>query len=346
MLAPQLEMILQKMGLMPGVGPAKLKPRLPQVAVIILPDRVGVVRLSGPARGASGSSRPSLMAYTETPIPPGVVLPSLTHANFVDSGPVDQALRAAFLEAAPKEDRISLVVPDSMARVSILRFNRMPSNRREVLDLIRFRMQKVLPFRVEEAALDYQLLSEPAAAEPDFLVTLAQRTVLFQYERLLTRMNRLPGLVDLESFSLVNLLVRDPEIAAMDKGDWALVNAGPGYLTVLFFRDGALRFYRSKAVADEERSPDRLHAALRRELASCASFYREHLSGSALARAVLRVSNGESRFLPGMVQEELACPVAMLDPGKVVTLPAGSNPTDPKWQALAPAIGAALGRRA
>ncbi|MCI0655626.1 MAG: hypothetical protein L0170_00965, partial [Acidobacteria bacterium] len=131
MLAPQLEMILQKIGLMPGVGPARLKPRLPQVAVIVLPDRVGVVRLSGPA--ARGGSRPWVLAYKEAPIPPGVVMPSLTHANFVDSGPVDQALRAAFLEAAPKEERICLVVPDSMARVSILRFNRMPSNRREVL---------------------------------------------------------------------------------------------------------------------------------------------------------------------------------------------------------------------
>jgi hypothetical protein len=344
--APQLETILQKIGLMPGVGPARLKPRLPTVAVTILPGRVGVVHLSAAARGKSGGTRPWVIAYKEIPIPPGLVVPSLTHANFVDSGPVDQALQAALLEAAPKEDRVCLVVPDSMARVSILRFNRMPANRREVLDLIRFRMQKVLPFRVEEAALDYQLLSESAAAEPDFLVTLAQRTVLFQYERLLTRMNRLPGLVDLESFSLVNLLARSPEMNGSDKGDWALVNAGPGYLTVLFFREGSLCFYRSKAVADEEKSPDRLHPALRRELASCAAFYREHLSGSALTRAVLRTSNGESRFLPGLVQEELTCPVTLLDPGKVVALPPGSDPADPRWQVLAPAIGAALGRRA
>ena|GEM_PF-2904932 len=347
MASPQLEMILQKIGLMPGVGPARLKPHFPQVAVIILPNRVGVVRLSGPgSRGAVGGFRPAVIAYKEIGIPPGVVLPSLTHANFVDSGPVDQALQAAFLEVAPKEERVCLVVPDSMARVSILRFNRMPSNRREVTDLIRFRMQKVLPFRIEEAALDYQLLSESAAAEPDFLVTLAQRTVLFQYERLLTRTNRLPGLVDLETFSLVNLLARSPEAAEADRGDWALVNAGPGYLTVLFFREGSLCFYRSKSVADEERSPDRFHPALRRELASCASFYREHLSGSSLSRAVLRASNGESRFLPSLVQEELACPVSLLDPGKAVALPPGSDPADPKWQALAPAIGAALGRRA
>ena len=339
MLSPQLEMILQKIGLVPGVAPPRLKPHLPSVAVTVLPGRLGVVYLSA-------SARPTVLAYKEMPLPPGAVTPSLTRANLADPDPVEQALRGALLEVAPKEDRVCLVLPDSMARVSILRFNRMPANRREVLDLIRFRMQKVLPFRIEEAALDYQLLNDLGSAEPDFLVTLAQRTVLFQYERLLTRMGRQPGLVDLESFSLVNLLARTEDAATLDRGDWALVNAGPGYLTVLFFRGGSLCFYRSKAVADEERSPDRFQPALRRELASCAAFYREHLSGTALSRAVLRASNGESAFLPGLVQEELACPVAHLDPGKAVTLPRGADPVDPKWQALAPVLGAALGRRA
>ena len=157
-------------------------------------------------------------------------------------------------------------------------------------------------------------------------------------------MERLPGLVDLETFGLVNLIARSPELAGPDSGDWALVNASPGYLTVLFFRAGSLCFYRSKTVADDERAPEKFHPALRRELASCAGFYREHLSGTSLERAVLRTSNGESRFLPGMVQEELACPVVALDPAKAVTLPPGSDPTDPTWQFLAPALGAALGR--
>jgi len=259
---------------------------------------------------------------------------------------VEQALLEVLQEVAPKEDRICLVLPDSVARVSILRFNRMPSTRREILDLIRFRMQKVLPFRIEEAALDYQLLSEPGAEEPDFLVTLAQRTVLFQYERLLTGMDRLPGLVDLESFNLVNLLAKTANHGNPATGDWALVNAAPGYLTVLFFRGGSLSFYRSKSLAEEERSVERFHPALRRELASCVAFYREHLMGSTLERAVLRTSNGDSRFLPGLLQEELGCPVEALDPGKAVELPAGSDPSDPRWQGLAPAMSAALGRRA
>ncbi|HEV8376381.1 MAG TPA: hypothetical protein VGR38_09165 [Candidatus Polarisedimenticolia bacterium] len=346
MMNGQFETILQKIGLVQGVGPARLKPRHPAVAVTVLPGRVAAVRLGPPLAGRKGKDRrPVVTAYQEALLPAGMVVPSLTRANFSEVAPVEEAIRTVLHGVAPREDRVCLVLPDSVARVSILRFNRMPATRREVVDLIRFRMQKVLPFRVEEAALDYQLLSQPDTLEPEFLVTLAQRTVLFQYERLLTGTGRLPGLVDLESFNLVNLLARahrgEPESA-----DWALVNAASGYLTVLFFRQGSLCFYRSKAVADEERSAgDRLVAALRRELASCAAFYREHLSGTMLAHAVLRASNGESRVLPGLVQEELGCPVQALDAGLAVALPAGSDGAEPRWQGLAPALGAALGRR-
>ena len=166
----------------------------------------------------------------------------------------------------------------------------MPATRKEVLDLVRFRMQKVLPFRLEEAALDFQLLSDGAAEEAEFLVALIQRPVLFQYERIFHAREMVPGLVDLDSFNLANLLARGGGIGGADAGDRTLVNAAEGYLTVLFFREGRLNFYRCKQLSDEERGfPERLHAVIRRELASCAAFYREHLSGAGMTLAAVRV---------------------------------------------------------
>ncbi|HEU5182388.1 MAG TPA: hypothetical protein VFW45_16500 [Candidatus Polarisedimenticolia bacterium] len=346
MALPQIEVILQKIGMAPGVAPPRLKPRFPAVAVCVVPGKVGAIRLGGPAARRKGEpARVSVAAHAEAALPPGAVAPSLARGNLMETAPVQQAIREVLLQVAPREDRVSLVLPDSVARVSILKFNRMPATRREVVELIRFRMQKVLPFRIEEAALDYQLLSDAGSGEPDFLVTLAQRPVLFQYERLLTGLDRQAGLVDLESFNLVNLVARFPEKASLDQGDWAMVNAAPGYLTVLFFRQGALCFYRCKAMSDEERAADSHGAAVRRELASCAAYYREHLAGKALASAYVKSSNGEGKILPGLVREELGCEVRIVDPGKVVTLPAGSDPEDSRWQTLAAAIGAAMGRR-
>jgi type IV pilus assembly protein PilM len=284
--------------------------------------------------------------HREVQLPPGALIPSLARPQVPDTAPLEGAVDAVLQEVAPRETRISVVLPDSAARVSLLKFGRMPATRREVLDLIRFRMQKVLPFRMEEAALDFQLLSNGGTEEPEFLVTLIQRPVLFQYERLFSNRNLVPGLVDLDSFNLANLLSRGGGIGAGESGDRALINAAEGYLTVLFFREGRLNFFRSKQVPDEDRAlPGRLHATIRREVASCAAYYREHLAGPGMASAALRVVEGDPGVILGVAQEEMGCAVQILDPSRAVALPPGGDASSPVWQRLAPALGAALGRR-
>jgi type IV pilus assembly protein PilM len=345
---PPLEQILEKIGLAPGPRPPRLKPRLPLVAVQVAPGRISAVRLSPPPFRRKGADpRHSVAAHREAELPPGVLIPTLTRPQLPDPAPLAAAAEAVLGDVAGKESRISVVLPDTTARVSLLKFGRMPATRQEVLDLIRFRMQKVLPFRLEEAALDFQLLSNGAAEEPEFLVALMQRPVLFQYERLFGARERVPGLVDLDSFNLSNLLARGGGIGSADAGDRALVNAAEGYLTVLFFREGRLNFYRCKQLSDEERAlPERLHAAIRREMASCAAYYREHLSGAGMAAAAVRIVEGDPGMILGAAREEMGCPVEIVDPSRAVVLPPGADASDARWQRLAPAIGAALGRRA
>ncbi len=344
MAIPQVEMMLRRLGMARGVGPARLKPRLPATAVQVAPGRVAAVRLVLPASGNKGAHPgPRLAAFQEAELPEASVSPSLTRPNIADPAPVGGAVSAVLARVAPKEPRVSVVLPDSAARVAILKFNRLPATRQEVLDLVRFRLQKVLPFRIEEAAIDYQLLSNGSAVEPEFLVALIQRPILWQYERIFTAQDRMPGLVDLDTFNVANLAGRSGDGAPA--GDHALVNAAEGYLTVLFFRNGVMNFSRSKSFAVEERAtPQHLHASIRRELASCAAYYREHLTGAGLEVATLRVVEGDPPVVLETAREELACPVKLLDPGRAVRLPDGADPADPLWQRLAPALGAALGR--
>jgi type IV pilus assembly protein PilM len=346
-LPPAFEEMLQKIGLAPGPRPPRLKPRLPLAAVQVSAGRVSAVRLASPAsRKGGAAARAVLAAHREIPLPPGAEIPTLTRPHVGEFRPVEEAVGRLLAEVAPRETRISLVLPDSAARVSLLKFGKMPATRREVMDLIRFRMQKVLPFRMEEAALDFQLLGNGGSEEPEFLVALIQRPVLFRYERLFSSRDLVPGLVDLESFNLANLLSRSGGIGGGEGGDRALINAAEGYLTVLFFREGRLNFYRSKQLSEEERIlPERLHAAIRREAASCAAFYREHLSGAGMAGAAARIVEGDPGQVLEIVREEMGCPVQVLDPSRAVELPPGAGASDGIWQRLAPALGAALGRR-
>ena len=338
---------LRVLGLLPGPGPARLKPRLPRTAVQISSGRVAAIRLARGESGKGGEARPVLAAHQETSLPEGVVEPSLTEPNVPDPRPVAQAVERVLSAVAPRDSRLSVVIPDGAARVSILGFTRMPASRQEVQQLVRFRMQKVLPFRIEEAVLDCHLLSDLASPEPEFLVALIQRPILWQYERLFTGGERVPGLVDLESFNVANLARVSWNGEGSDSGDRALVNVAEGYLTVLFFRDGRLNFYRSKSFGPgERREPSRFHAAIRRELASCAAFYREHLAGTGLIRADFRVAEGDAETVLAAAGQELGCAGRLLDVSRAVTLPPGSDAADPRWQILLPALGAALGRKA
>src|SRR6266850_7621083 len=136
--------LLRVLGLLPGPGPARLKPRLPRTAVQISSGRVAAIRLARGA-GKGGEARPVLAAHQETSLPEGVVEPSLTEPNVPDPKPVAQAVERVLSAVAPRDSRLSVVIPDGAARVSILGFTRMPASRQEVQQLVRFRMQKVLP---------------------------------------------------------------------------------------------------------------------------------------------------------------------------------------------------------
>jgi type IV pilus assembly protein PilM len=344
---PPMEEILQKLGLAPGPRPPRLKPRLPLTAVQVSPGRVCGVRLAPPpSRKKGADTRMVVAVHKEVPLPPGTPVPSLAHPQVPDISPLEGAVETLLKEMESKDLQISVVLPDNIARVSVLKFGRMPATRQEVLDLIRFRMQKVLPFRVEEAALDFQLLDNGGSEEPEFLVALVQRPLLFQYERLFSNRDLVPGLVDLDSFNLANLLARGGGIGEGEEGDRALVNAAEGYLTVVFFRGGRLNFFRSKQLSDEERTlPQRLHAGIRREMASCAAYYREHLSGAGMSAVAVRTVEGDPDVILGIAQEEMGCPAQVLDLSRAVVLPPGAAASEGIWQRLAPAVGAALGRR-
>jgi Tfp pilus assembly PilM family ATPase len=69
------------------------------------------------------------------------------------------------------------VLPDSVAKVSLLRFEKVPAKEQDLLELVRWQMRKSVPFRIEDAQLAYAA----GAATPqgrEFLVLVARRDVV------------------------------------------------------------------------------------------------------------------------------------------------------------------------
>src|SRR5262249_34915658 len=97
----------------------------------------------------------------------------------------------------------SLVIPDIFARVSIMPFEEMPRRRQDALDLIRYKTKKSVPFKVEEASLDFQVLQKGPSGL-SVLAVLLPRPVIADFEAVFTSFGVHAGLVELSTFSLVN----------------------------------------------------------------------------------------------------------------------------------------------
>jgi Tfp pilus assembly PilM family ATPase len=324
------------------LGVESLPPRYPGVAVEIAADRINAVRLAVDRKG--GKAR--VAAFETLPLPDGAIEVALTKPNILQPAILLEAMRSVFVKIGPRDHRVSLLLPDDVARVSLLGFAALPKTRRELGDLVRFRMAKSLPFKPEEAKMDLMLLgsgqARPGASSVSVLAAFVHRAVLEQYEALLSTCGYWPGLVSLSSFELFNLfrpLFARKKIADRDS---LVLNVTRQYLSVVILRDTDIIFYRCKPHTQATNGDSQ--ADVRREIYTSLAFYQEKLLGRGIGRVFLRCAGMPAEAIREAVGAETGCEVELLDPLTVVPsngAPAVSEETGPL---IAPVLGAVAGR--
>ena len=113
----------------------------PVAAVEISARRVSAASLE--RRG----SQAVVSAHASETLPEGALVPSLTAANLHDRPAVLAAL-GRVLERIGRPRRIGLVVPDVVARVSLVRFEQVPSRAQDLDQLVRWQVRKTAPFPI------------------------------------------------------------------------------------------------------------------------------------------------------------------------------------------------------
>jgi hypothetical protein len=277
-------------------------------------------------------------------VPKGAIEASLVRPNIVDPDAVGRALEEVLLAVAPGEHRISLLLPDPVARVSLLAFTALPATRREMIEVVKFRMARALPYKPEDAAMDVMPVGGAAGGAPAAGAVLAifmNRSILEQYEALLTARGYWPGLVALSTLELFNLFRGRLTPGAPDK-DFMLLNLTPGYLALLIVSAGQIIFYRCKPHPGGADGDGGLGAA-RREIYTSLAFYQEKLLGRGLGRVWLRSAGLPADAVAETVGSEAGCPVERLRLETVLPAPAGVDEQNRDF--AAPAAGAAAGRR-
>jgi len=305
----------------------------PSAAVAIDAGRVVGVSMG---RSADG---PVVSRQAAEPVAAGVVTPALAQHNVSDPDALAGAV-GRVLDQIGRPRRVGLVVADSAAKVSLVRFEKLPSRASDLEQLVRWQVRKAVPFPIEAAQLSWSPGTQTGQGR-ELVVTVMRRDVVEEYEAACLRHGAHAGVVDIATFNLVNLvLAADARERgqAPAQGDWLLVSLVHDYSALAIVRGTDLIFYRYRPAGAEEPLADLVHQA--------SMYYEDRLGGHALSRVVIcggeAAREGELDALREAVSSRWQCRTEVLDVRRIAPKADGGQVAPEVWSALAPAIGLVL----
>jgi type IV pilus assembly protein PilM len=237
-----------KLGSQPGARPP--------VAVELSPQ--GVLAAASP-----GVGKPPVYAFE--PLPQGALLPGIGEQNLRAPELVANAMRVALGQVSPRTRAVTLVVPDTVVRVFVLDFDSLPSKAAEAIPVLRFRLRKMVPFDVEHAGVNYQILLE-TKSECKVLAAVIPGLILQEYEAAVRMAGYEPGAVLPTSLAA---------LGAIDSADPVLIaNLSALALTTAITHGQDLLLYRTLDLPEE---PIQRLAEVQRGISVAAAYFEDKL---------------------------------------------------------------------
>jgi type IV pilus assembly protein PilM len=295
-------------------------------AIEIAPEAVSIAVLGGRGQNAV------VQGYAVEPMPIGAVVPSLMATNMPDRDVVVRALRSACESVGVRPRRVALVVPDLVGKVSLVKFDRTPTRRDDLDQLIRWQVKKSTPFPIEDACVTHS-----PGAQGEFVVVAARREVIREYEGVCEEAGIEAGLVDLATIGVVNLFLSSGPAAT---GDWLVVHMRPEYTSIVILRREDMIFFRNRAEGDEEALQDVVHQT--------AMYYQDRLGGKGFTRVLLGglgKAHGAVDMARRDLEEHMGTVVEPIDPTRGASLTDRIQPTPELMATLSPLVGMLLRTR-
>jgi type IV pilus assembly protein PilM len=242
----------------------------PAAALEIARDRVSAVAVGEGGGGAH------ITGYAVEPLPPGIVDAVLNGPNVLDQGRLVGVIESVLSKLGSRTRRMALVLPDTLAKVSLVRFEKVPAKVQDLEQLIRWQVRKAAPFKVEDAKVSWIRGGEVPGGGREFVVTMARRDLIESYERVCEAAGLHAGLVDLATFNVVNAVLAAREGLS---GDWLLVHLASDYVTLAVVRGPDLVSYRNRALGTEAELIDLVHQT--------AMYHEDRLGGGGFSAVVL-----------------------------------------------------------
>lgn len=245
----------RRLRIFPTTSVVTLRPRL---AAEITPE--GVVA----ARQENALDSAAITAFA--PLLPRSVAPSLSAANFPEPGRIVAALRQVLDQVVERDRCLTLVIPDAAVRVLLLDFDTLPEKMQEVVPIIRFRLRKLVPFDVDDAAVSYQIMGR-TGDQVRTLVAVIPRPVLAEYESVVRQAGYEPGAVLPSSLCAI--------AAVPDTSDVLVINRNASSITSVITRQNELLLHRTLDLSED---PQRRNVDIQQAVSVAIAYFEDSLA--------------------------------------------------------------------
>ncbi|HXV75161.1 MAG TPA: pilus assembly protein PilM [Candidatus Polarisedimenticolaceae bacterium] len=315
-----------------------LRPPYPPVALEVDRGQVTLVRLKLRRR-----AKPLLEAHAVRSLPEEAIPASIFQPAGGTIEGIATPFRELFERSGTRPGRVSLILPDNLAKVSLIHLPERPASARQLDELVRARMRRAVPFRLEEAVISYQVIPG-AGRQIAVLVLLARKALIERYEHALESIGARVGLVDVSTPNLINLCHKRLGETSRGGKDAALLNCAANYFSLVIVRDERVIFFRCKTFAPGTTSSHDANGFLAREVSGSLSYYREKLAGRKIETLLVRSVQAPFEEVSAKLDELELATIEPISPADEVDLPPGTRFETSVGVRLAPAIGAAVSR--
>lgn len=283
--------------------------------------------------GGSESS-PRVERVSEAPFPPETLQVSLREQNVLAPDAFVAALKHAYNLLLCTTTRVAVSLPDPACRIMLLDLEGRFKSRSEAIDLIRWKLKKSIPLDSTDTLIDYQQLTVRENGDLGLLVAIASRTVISQYEDLITRAGLSPARIDCHTFNICRTF--DRRLSLQD--NCILISFYGSTLSVVAFAEGIPEFIRSKELFGAVASDNRVYM----EINSSLLVYKERYPDRAVRSVFCVASPDAAHGFLEMAAEATGLTPVLLET-KAAIIPGNSAPGDqPRLFPCTAAIGAAL----
>jgi type IV pilus assembly protein PilM len=282
--------------------------------------------------GTAASPRVERVAHAL--FPPHTLQISLREQNVLDPAAFVAGLKSAYNLLLCRSSRVAVSLPDATCRIMLLDLEGRFKSRAEALDLIRWKLKKSIPFDNADTHLDYQQLNVRENGDLALLVAIASRTVISQYEDLITEAGLSPARIDCNTFNICRLF--DRRLSLHD--DCILISFYGSTLSIFAFAQGIPEFIRIKDLSGTMATDSRVYM----EINSSLLVYKERFPDRPVQSVFCVASPDVAHNFQEMVAEVTGVTPVLLETKGAVT-PDNSAPGDQvRLFPSTAAIGAAL----